>query len=87
MQKVLNVLTVISFGAITIGTASGVYVYTQREVIVENVRGQIVGGIREALPGLIADTMRGPVPTLPISDGGGVDAESPVPLPVPSLPF
>ena len=86
MQKVLNVLTVISFGTLTIGTAAGVYVYTQRDAIVENVRGQIIGGIREALPGLIVDSMNGPVPTLPIPDGG-TDAASPVPLPVPSLPF
>ena len=75
MQKVLNVLTVISFGAITIGTAAGVYVYTNKDAIVDNVKAEIMSSVTDALP----------VPEVP-SLGGG--AESGVPaLPSPSLPF
>jgi aspartokinase-like uncharacterized kinase len=78
MQKVFNVLTVISFGVLTIGTAAGIYVYTQREAIVEEVKAQVIKaateGVGDALPGML----EGP------STGSG----SPIPeLPSPTLPF
>jgi len=75
MQKVLNVLTVISFGAITIGTAAGVYVYTNKDAIIDNVKAEIMGSVTDALP----------VPELP-GLGGGEESGVPA-LPVPSLPF
>jgi len=79
MQKVLNVLTVISFGAITIGTSAGVYVYTQRDAIVEEVKAQVIEaateGVGDALPGMLG--------------GSNTGSGSPVPtsLPSPTLPF
>ena len=81
MQKVLNVLTVISFGVITVGTAAGVYVYTQREAIVENVKEQVINGVSEALPGLIQGALDVEVP---LSDDA-MGVENPVSLPV--VPF
>ena len=75
MQKVLNVLTVISFGAVSIGTAVGLYVYTNKDLIIENVKAEVMGSVTDALP----------VPEIPNLSGGG---DSAVPaLPVPSLPF
>ena len=83
MQKVLNVLTVISFGAVTIATAAGVYVYTNKDAIIDNVKAEVMGSVAEMLPvpeipglggGLGAD--------VPSADAGGIPA-----LPVPSLPF
>ena len=81
MQKILNVLTVISFGAVTFGTAVGVYVYTQRDNIVENVKSQVTKGVKEALPGLIQSALDIEVP---ISDEA-MGVENPVSLPV--VPF
>ena len=73
MQKVFNVLTVISCGAVTIGTAAGVYVYTQREAITDNVKSQITGMITDAVGGAVGD-----IPNLVggNSAGGGLPAPS-----------
>ena len=81
MQKVLNVLTVISFSVVTVGTAAGVYVYTQRDNIIENVKGQVTKGIQEALPGLIQEAFNADVP---VSDEA-LGVKNPVALPV--VPF
>jgi len=63
MQKIINVLAVLSF----VGTASiiggGVYLYTQKDVITERVKEEVVNGVAEALPELIADAVGGIVPT------------------------
>ena len=81
MQKLFNILTVLSFGVVTVGTAAGVYVYTQREAIVENVKGQVIKGVKEALPGLIQGALDVEVPIS--NDAMGV--KDPVSLPV--VPF
>lgn len=59
MQKFINVLAVLSF----VGTASiiggGVYLYTQKDVITERVKEEVVNGVAEALPKLISDAVGG----------------------------
>ena len=82
MQKLFNVLTVISFGAVTIGTAAGVYVYTQREAITDNIKSQLTGMITDAVGGAVGD--------IPNLVGGGATGGIPAPsspagsgLPVP----
>ena len=81
MQKVLNVLTVISFGVITIGTAAGVYVYTNRDAIIEGVKSEIMGSVTEMLP----------VPEIPgvpdVLGGTSTGSGSPVPISLPVSPF
>ena len=69
MQKVINVLAVLSF----LGTASiiggGTYVYLNREAIAENAREKVakaaVESVTNALPGLIDAAM----PELPTTTG------------------
>ena len=72
MQKVINVLAVLSF----VGTAGivggGTVVYLQRDAIIENAKKQITaaatGAITEALPGMMDSAM----PELPSSTGGAI---------------
>ena len=85
MQKFINFLAVTSFvisGSIVTG---GVLVYLNKDAIVENVKGQVVNGVKEALPGLI----RGALPVA--LDGGVTDGDLEVPssppVEVPSFPF
>jgi hypothetical protein len=69
MQKVINVLAVLSF----LGTASiiggGSYVYLKRDAIVEDVKAKITAAvsqtITDALPGLVDSA----VPELPKATG------------------
>ena len=65
MQKVINLLAVLSF----VGTAgiigSGYYLYTQKDPIIEGLKEKVtkaaVEGVTNALPGLLDDA----VPELP----------------------
>ena len=92
MQKVINAMAVLSF----IGTASiiggGVYVYTQRDALVEQAKERITAELEKAIPeiitGALGSSMMGGdlAPVLPIAPGG--ESDSPAPgLPAPTLPF
>ena len=72
MQKVINLLAVLSF----LGTASiiggGYYLYTQKDPIIEDLTKKIVTAatetIAEALPGIMDAAM----PELPSTTGGAI---------------
>tara|TARA_S200002703_G_scaffold151381_1_gene150704 strand:+ start:1303 stop:1548 length:246 start_codon:yes stop_codon:yes gene_type:complete len=74
MQKLINVLAVLSF----LGTAGiiggGTFVYMRRADIADNVKIKITEAITEALPGML-DTLS---PELPEVTGG------PLPVPAPT---
>ncbi len=69
MQKLINVLAVLSF----VGTAgiigSGYYLYTQKDPIIEGLKEKVtkaaVEGVTNALPGLLDSSM----PELPTTTG------------------
>ena len=73
MQKVINILALLSF----IGTAGiiggGTYVYLRRAEISDNVKAEVTKAateaITEALPGLLDNAM----PALPTTTGPAVD--------------
>ncbi len=79
MQKVINVLALLSFGVSACVVAGGVYIYQNQEEIKDNIKQQVIdaatSGVGEALPGLLGGS----------SDGG----ESPVAMPIdlPVSPF
>ena len=82
MQKVINVLAVLSF----VGTAGiiggGYYLYTQKDPIIEGMKTKIVTAateaISEALPGMLDAAM----PELASATGGAIPSTS-----TPALPF
>ena len=69
MQKLINILAVLSF----VGTAgiigSGYYLYTQKDPIIEGLKEKVtkaaVEGVTNALPGLVDAAM----PELPTTTG------------------
>lgn len=69
MQKLINILAVLSF----LGTAgiigSGYYLYTQKDPIIEGLKEKVtkaaVEGVTNALPGLLNSSM----PELPTTTG------------------
>ena len=79
MQKVINVLAVASFAVSSAIAASGVYVYVNRDSIIDGIKSQVMGGIGgDALGGgaLTGDvglpmaTQPDAAPSAPVTGGG-----------------
>jgi hypothetical protein len=84
MQKVINVLAVLSF----VGTAGivggGTALYLNKDSIVENIKSQVASAAAEAITDALPGMMDSAMPELPDATGGAL------PLPTttgPALPF
>ena len=70
MQKVINVLAVLSF----VGTAGivggGTALYLNRDSIVENIKSQVASAAAEAIAGQLPEMMDSAMPELPAATGG-----------------
>ena len=77
MQKVINVLAVLSF----VGTAGivggGTYVYLNREAIIEDAKEKVAKAATEAIAGALPGMLDAATPKLPEATGGA--------LPMPGL--
>ena len=77
MQKLINVLAVLSF----LGTASivggGAYVYLNREAIAEDAKEKVAKAATEAIAGALPGMLDAATPKLPEATGGA--------LPMPGL--
>jgi hypothetical protein len=76
MQKVINVLALLSF----VGTAGivggGAAVYLNKDSIIENVKGQVAGAAAEAIAGQLPGMMDSAMPELPGATGGAIGMPS-----------
>ena len=76
MQKVINVLAVLSF----VGTAGivggGAAVYLNKDSIVENIKSQVASAAAEAITGALPGMMDAAMPELPGATGGVVGGAS-----------
>ena len=74
MQKVINVLAVLSF----IGTAGiiggGTALYLNKDSIVENIKSQVAAAAAEAITGALPGMMDSAMPELPDATGGAIPA-------------
>ena len=72
MQKVINVLAVLSF----VGTAGiiggGYYLYTQKDPIIEGMKEKIVTAATEAIADALPGMMDAAMPELPNTTGPAV---------------
>ena len=73
MQKVINILAVVSFIGVTGIIGGGATVYLRRDAIIEDVKGKITAAVTEtvtnALPGML-DSAMPEIPEVPTSTGG-----------------
>ena len=77
MQKVINVLAVLSFlGTVSI-VGGGAYVYLNREAIAEDVKEKVTKAATEAIAGALPGMLDAATPKLPEATGGA--------LPMPGL--
>ena len=69
MQKLINILAVLSF----VGTASiiggGVYVYIQKDALIENAKEKVAKAAAEAIAGALPGMVDAAVPELPKATG------------------
>ena len=74
MQKVINVLAVLSF----VGTAGivggGTALYLNKDSIVENIKSQVAGAAAEAIAGQLPGMMDSAMPEMPSATGGAIPA-------------
>jgi len=72
MQKVINVLAVVSF----VGTAGiiggGTAVYLNKDALIENAKIQIASAATEAIAGELPGMLDSAVPEMPKTTGGAV---------------
>ena len=59
MRKVLDVMTVVSFLVSATVVGGGVYLYTQKDVLVERARERATEAITEAVTGALAGGLTG----------------------------
>ena len=86
MQKIVNIIAIAS-GVVSLSVVGGgVYLYTQKDAIIEGVKEQVIKHATEAITGSIPGMLDSAIPELPGATGGAL----PLPLPSttgPSLPF
>lgn len=85
MQKLINVLAILSFAGTAGIVGAGAYVYTQKDALIENAKNQITAAAGEAIAGALPGMMDSAMPELPSATGGAIP-----PLPSstgPAIPF
>ena len=84
MQKIINVLAVVSFGVSGAVVAGGVYVYTQRDAIKDNIRERVMEGVIDAIGGSqIGSALISGSSGVDVTDNAlGVDINPPVDIPI-----
>ena len=80
MQKVINVLAIASTVVSTAVVGSGVYVYVNRDSIVDGVKSKVMESVTGSLGGLGGAGLGGALPT------GAIDLAAPSPEPQASAP-
>ena len=85
MQKLINVLAVTSFAVSGVVVSGGVYVYLNKDNIVENIKSQVIKAATEGVGNAMGAELSGQ-----LMPGVGDATESPaagLPVPMPSMPF
>ena len=72
MQKLINVLAILSFAGTAGIVGGGAYVYTQRDALIENAKSQIAAAAGEAITDSLPDMMDSSMPELPGTTGGAL---------------
>ena len=74
MQKLINVLAVLSFAGVAGIIGGGYYVYSQRDAIIDGVKEQVTKHATEAISGALPGLIDAAMPELPKVTGGALPA-------------
>ena len=84
MQKVINVLAILSFVGVAGIVGGGTFVYLRRDAIAESVKERVAKAATEAISAALPAMMDAAMPELPGATGGAL----PTPTTTgPALPF
>ena len=72
MQKVINVLSVLSFIGVSGIIGGGAYVYIQRDTLIESAKERITKAATEAIAGALPGMLDAAMPELPEVTGGAM---------------
>ena len=80
MQKVINVLAVLSFVGTTSILATSGYVYWRKDAIAESVKERVAKAATEAIAGALPGMLDAAMPELPSATGGAIPSTPAVPF-------
>ena len=72
MQKVINVLAILSFVGVAGIVGGGTVVYLRRDAIVEQVKKNVTKAATEAIAGALPGMLDAAMPELPCATGGAI---------------
>ena len=90
MQKLINVLALSSFLVSATVVGGGVYIYLNKDPLIEKAKSQVMESIKETLPGALAGGLGGalvPNPTQFLPSPTETLTETPQYTTAPSFPF
>ena len=90
MQKLINVLALSSFLVSATAVGGGVYIYLNKDPLIEKAKEQVIESIKETLPGALAGGLGGalvPNPTQLLPSPTETLTETPQYTTAPSFPF
>jgi len=90
MQKLINVLALSSFLVSAAAVGSGVYLFTNKDALIEKAKGQIMESVMDTLPGGLGGLAGGalvPNPTQLLPSPSETLTETPQYTSTPALPF
>ena len=82
MRKILDAMTVVSFLVSATVVGGGVYLYTQKDALIERARERATEAVTEAVTGALSGALTGG-----LSSGGGIPTPSSPAGPGVPLPF
>ena len=83
MQKLINVLAVLSFVGVSGIVGGGAYVYLNKEALAEQARERVTKAVTEAIAGALPGMLDSAMPEMPEVTGGVIPA-APGASPLPS---
>ena len=69
MQKVINILALLSFAGTASIVGGGVYVYVNKDALMENAKEKVAKAAAEAIAGALPSMVDSAVPELPTTTG------------------
>lgn len=77
MQKVINVIAILSGLVSATVVAGGTYAYLQKDAIIESAKSQITKAVTDSVSGALPGMIDSAVPELPKTTGGVVTPTTP----------
>ena len=81
MQKIINVLAVLSFAGVAGIVGGGTYVYLQKDALIESAKGKVAKAAAEAIAGALPGMMDSAMPEMPKMTGGAIPSTGGVGFP------